>query len=157
MKCPFCGHEEDKVVESRPAREGSAIRRRRECLACQRRYTTFEEIEERLPMVVKKDGRREPFNREKITSSMEIACRKRPVATVLLREAAEDLERRVFESPEAEVSSRSIGEMVLERLYEIDHVAYVRFASVYKEFQDAAEFRDFIASFKGGKRTPASV
>ena len=139
MKCTFCGHQEDKVIESRPAREGAAIRRRRECIACGRRYTTFEGIEERRPAVVKKDGRREPFSREKVVSSMEIACRKRSVPTAVLNSAAEELERRVTENPETEIASSEIGEMVLERLAEIDQVAYVRFASVYREFQDATE------------------
>lgn len=157
MKCPFCGFEEDKVIESRSAREGAAIRRRRECLRCTRRYTTFEEIVERLPVIVKKDGRREPFSREKIVSSMEVACRKRPVPTAILRSAAEDLERRTSDTPESELPSTLIGEMVLDRLYEIDHVAYVRFASVYRDFQDAAEFRDFIASFQKRKRAPVDA
>ncbi|MGI8923786.1 MAG: transcriptional regulator NrdR [Fimbriimonadales bacterium] len=157
MKCPFCGFEEDKVIESRSAREGGAIRRRRECLRCTRRYTTFEEIVERLPVIVKKDGRREPFSREKILSSMEVACRKRPVPTAILRSAAEDLERRTSDTPESELPSNLIGEMVLDRLYEIDHVAYVRFASVYRDFQDAAEFRDFIASFQKRKRAPVDA
>lgn len=154
MKCPFCGHEEDKVIESRPARDGAAIRRRRECLDCSRRYTTFEEIEERRLAVVKKDGRREPFSREKIFSSMEIACRKRSVPTALVMAAAEEVERRVYETGDSEISSAVIGEMVLERLSEIDQVAYVRFASVYREFQDATEFRDFISSFQKRKRAP---
>jgi transcriptional repressor NrdR len=153
MKCPYCGHEEDRVIESRPAREGAAIRRRRECLGCLRRYTTFEAIEERLPAVVKKDGRREPFNRDKVLSSMAVACRKRPVPTAVLGSAAEEVERALTEAPETEVSSSEIGEMVLDRLSEIDPVAYVRFASVYREFQDATEFRDFIASFQKRKRT----
>lgn len=157
MKCPFCGHDEDKVIESRPARDGSAIRRRRECLGCARRYTTFEEIEERRLAVVKKDGRREPFSREKVLSSMQIACRKRPVATSILGSAAEELERALYEMAEAEVSSSVVGETVLEKLSEIDPVAYVRFASVYKEFQDATEFRDFIASFQKTKRVPARL
>lgn len=152
MKCPFCGHEEDRVIESRSARDGAAIRRRRECLECGRRYTTFEEIEERRPAVVKKDGRREPFNREKVTSSMAIACRKRRVPTAVLNTAAEEIERKVSESPESEIAASDIGEMVLEKLLEIDHVAYVRFASVYREFEDALEFRDFIAAFQRRKK-----
>jgi len=157
MKCPFCGFEEDKVVESRSARDGVAIRRRRECLHCTRRYTTFEEIVERLPVIVKKDGRREPFSREKVLSSMEVACRKRPVPAAILRSAAEDLERKTSDTPESELPSNLIGEMVLDMLYEIDHVAYVRFASVYRDFQDAVEFRDFIASFQKRKRAPVEA
>lgn len=155
MNCPFCGHAEDKVVESRPARDGAAIRRRRECLRCARRYTTFEQLENRLPAVVKKDSRREPFDRSKIVSSMEIACRKRPVPTVLLHTTAEDIERVLMEGNEAEVSSQEIGDMVLDALHDIDPVAFVRFASVYKEFEDTREFRE-IVSFVDRRKSPRS-
>jgi len=144
LNCPFCGFAEDKVVESRPARDGSAIRRRRECLRCNRRYTTFEQLESRLPAVVKKDNRREPFDRTKIVSSMEIACRKRPVPTALLRTTAEDIERALMDSGEAEVASQEIGDLVLDALHTIDPVAFVRFASVYKEFEDTREFREIV-------------
>ncbi len=144
MNCPFCGYAEDKVVESRPARDGAAIRRRRECLRCNRRYTTFEQLENRLPAVVKKDNRREAFDRAKIVSSMEIACRKRPVPTALLRTTAEDIERTLMDGGEAEVASQEIGDLVLDALHAIDPVAFVRFASVYKEFEDTREFRDIV-------------
>ncbi|MCH8274873.1 MAG: transcriptional repressor NrdR [Armatimonadetes bacterium] len=155
MKCPYCGHPEDRVVESRPARDGEAIRRRRECLECGRRYTSFEEIEERRLMVVKKDGRREPFQRAKVRASMEVACRKRPIPTSVLNAAAEEVERSLFEMPESEVPVALIGERVLERLSEIDPVAYVRFASVYREFEDPDEFREFVASLKKRRRRSA--
>ncbi len=148
MKCPCCGYPEDKVIDSRSARDGAAIRRRRECLKCGYRYTTFEEVEQRRLIVVKKDGRREPFQRAKILSSMEIACRKRPVPTAILAAASEDVERRLIEMPEDEFSSVEIGELILERLGDIDPVAYIRFASVYREFDDPEEFREFVAALK---------
>jgi transcriptional repressor NrdR len=154
LNCPFCGYAEDKVVESRPARDGAAIRRRRECLRCNRRYTTFEQLENRLPAVVKKDSRREPFDRAKIVSSMEIACRKRPVPTAILRTAAEDIERTLMDGSEPEVSSQEIGDMVLDALHDIDPVAFVRFASVYKEFEDTREFRDIVTFVDRRKRKP---
>jgi transcriptional repressor NrdR len=154
LNCPYCGYAEDKVVESRPAREGAAIRRRRECLKCGRRYTTFEQLENRLPAVVKKDNRREPFDKAKIVSSMEIACRKRPVPTILLQTTAEDIERQMMESGEAEVASQEIGDMVLDALHDIDAVAFVRFASVYKEFEDTREFRDIVGFVDRRKRKP---
>ncbi|MDQ2986152.1 MAG: transcriptional regulator NrdR [Armatimonadota bacterium] len=154
MNCPFCGFAEDKVVESRPARDGAAIRRRRECLRCNRRYTTFEQLENRLPAVVKKDSRREAFDRAKIVSSMEIACRKRPVPTALLRTTAEDMERALMDGGEAEVSSQEIGDMVLDALHHIDPVAFVRFASVYKEFEDTREFREIVSFVDRRKRKP---
>jgi transcriptional repressor NrdR len=144
LNCPFCGYAEDKVVESRPARDGAAIRRRRECLRCNRRYTTFEQLENRLPAVVKKDSRREAFDRAKIVSSMAVACRKRPVPTVLLQTTAEDIERTLMDGGEAEVASQEIGDLVLDALHGIDPVAFVRFASVYKEFEDTREFRDIV-------------
>ena len=140
------------MIESRPEREGEAIRRRRECLKCGRRYTTFEEIEERRLVVVKKDGRREPFSRDKVMASMAVACRKRPVPTAVLGAASEEVERCLFDLPESEVPSGLIGEMILERLNGIDPVAYVRFASVYNEFEDAAEFRRFVSSLHRRKR-----
>jgi transcriptional repressor NrdR len=154
LNCPFCGYAEDEVVESRPARDGAAIRRRRECLRCNRRYTTFEQLENRLPAVVKKDSRREPFDRAKIVSSMEIACRKRPVPTAILRTAAEDIERTLMDGSEPEVSSQEIGDMVLDALHDIDPVAFVRFASVYKEFEDTREFRDIVTFVDRRKRKP---
>ncbi|MFQ5931144.1 MAG: transcriptional regulator NrdR [Nitrospiraceae bacterium] len=140
MKCPFCDELEDKVVDSRMAREGEVIRRRRECLACKRRYTTYERIEESLPMVVKKDGRREPFDRLKILSGLKKACEKRPISTATIEAVTDRIEKRIQEMGETEVSSRTVGEEVVRELHELDQVAYVRFASVYREFKDIDQF-----------------
>jgi transcriptional repressor NrdR len=140
MRCPYCGSEEDHVVDSRPTQEGKAIRRRRECLRCGRRFTTFERYEERPLMVIKKDGRREPFDRNKILQGMVIACRKRPVSMETLEEAVDEIEHAIQNRMEAEISSVEIGRMVMQKLLEIDPVAYVRFASVYEEFQDPQQF-----------------
>lgn len=142
MKCPFCGHIEDKVVDSREAKDGDAIRRRRECLRCRRRFTTYEHIEDVLPVVVKKDGRRELFDRNKILSGLKKACEKRPVSTEVLEEVASRIEKRVQESGEKEIPSSMIGEEVMRELQNLDEVAYVRFASVYREFKDINEFMD---------------
>lgn len=152
MRCPFCGHDEDRVLESRPVRDGEAIRRRRECLACERRYTTFEQVERKPVVVVKKDGRREAFDVEKLVASMAIACRKRPVPTAVIRSAADEIEARLSERPEPEVSSAVLGEMVLEALHGIDPVAYVRFASVYHEFDDPEEFSAWVCRVRARKR-----
>jgi transcriptional repressor NrdR len=140
MRCPACGHEESKVVDSRTARDGAAIRRRRECLQCGRRFTTYERAEDELPLVVKKDGRREPFDRHKVIAGMRRACEKRPVPLAVLERTGDQLERMLVESGEREIESRRVGEWVMDRLREIDGVAYVRFASVYREFKDVGEF-----------------
>ncbi|GBC94099.1 Transcriptional repressor NrdR [bacterium HR15] len=140
MRCPYCGSEQDHVVDSRPTQEGKAIRRRRECLRCGRRFTTFERYEERPLMVIKKDGRREPFDRNKVLQGMVIACRKRPVSMETLERAVEEIEHEIQNRMEAEISSVEIGRMVMQKLLEIDPVAYVRFASVYEEFQDPQQF-----------------
>ncbi len=140
MRCPYCGHLEDRVVDSREAQEGQATRRRRECLGCARRFTTYERIEEILPQVVKKDGRREPFDRKKIVEGLHIACRKRPVSAEQIEEIVTAVERRLQETGEKEIPSTVIGETVVERLKAIDPVAYVRFASVYRDFRDVGEF-----------------
>ncbi len=140
MKCPFCGELEDKVIDSRVSGEGGAIRRRRECVGCLRRFTTYERIEEVTPLVVKKDGRREPFDRQKLLAGLQRACVKRPVGAEALDQLVTDVERRLQESGEKEVPSTSIGGMVMERLHAIDDVAYVRFVSVYREFRDVTEF-----------------
>jgi len=140
MRCPYCGSEEDHVVDSRPTQEGKAIRRRRECLRCGRRFTTFERYEERPLMVIKKDGRREPFDRNKILQGMVIACRKRPISMETLEKAVDEIEHAIQNRMEAEISSVEIGRMVMQKLLEIDPVAYVRFASVYEEFQDPQQF-----------------
>lgn len=146
MRCPACSHEESKVVDSRTARDGAAIRRRRECLRCGRRFTTYERAEDELPLVVKKDGRREPFDRHKVIGGMRRACEKRPVPLSVLERTADALERMLVESGDREIESRRIGEWVMERLRELDGVAYVRFASVYREFKDVGEFFDALRS-----------
>ena len=140
MKCPFCGHQEDKVVDSRASSEGVSIRRRRECLACRKRFTTYEHVEEQRLMVIKKDGRREPFDRHKLLSGLVKACEKRPISMDQLEELVDDIEQELSQQMEREVSSRQIGERVIKRLHAMDPVAYVRFASVYREFKDAEQF-----------------
>ncbi len=140
MKCPFCGHVKDKVVDSRESGSGDTIRRRRECLACGRRFTSYERIEEIPYFVIKKDGRREPFSRQKLLAGLRLACQKRPIATKALDQIADEIEQMVQDSPEREIEARQIGERVMGRLRELDKVAYVRFASVYREFQDVEEF-----------------
>ena len=142
MKCPFCGHQEDKVMDSRPSKGGSAIRRRRECLKCEKRFTTYEQIEEILPMVVKRDGRREPFDRMKIVSGVRKAVEKRPVSSEKIEALVDDIETALMERAAKEINSTEIGEMVMNRLKEMDDVAYVRFASVYRQFKDINAFMD---------------
>lgn len=141
MKCPFCGHEEQRVLDSRPARDGEAIRRRRECACCERRFTTFEEPERPRLFVVKRGGDRQEFSREKVLTSMLIACRKRPVQIEALRSAAERIEQDLFQQFDDEVPSRAIGDAVLSELRRFDIVAFVRFASVYQEFKTVHDFR----------------
>ena len=140
MKCPFCAHIEDKVVDSREGKDGLVIRRRRECLRCGRRFTSYERIDEIPFMVVKKDGRRLPFDRNKVLAGLRKACEKRPVSPAVLEEIADQVEQTVQESPEREIPTQAIGEKVIERLKELDKVAYVRFASVYRQFEDVAQF-----------------
>jgi transcriptional repressor NrdR len=140
MRCPFCGNLEDRVVDSREAQDGQATRRRRECLGCERRYTTYERIEESLPALVKKDGRREAFDRRKVLEGLRRACQKRPVSQERIDEMATRVERRLQETGEREVPSSSVGELVMELLRAEDPVAYVRFASVYRDFRDVGEF-----------------
>ena len=140
MTCPFCGHLQDKVVDSRESKEGDAIRRRRECLACERRFTTYERIDEIPYMVVKKDGRREKFDRQKVLAGLLKACEKRPVAMGKLAEIVDEVESRLMESPERELSTTAIGELLMGRLRSLDKIAYVRFASVYRDFQDEEAF-----------------
>ena len=142
MKCPFCDDLEDKVVDSRMAKEGELIRRRRECLSCKRRYTTYERIEESLPMVVKKDGRREPYDRAKILSGLKKACEKRPISVATIESVTDRIEKRLQEMGETEIQSRAIGEEIMKELHNLDQVAYVRFASVYREFKDIDQFMD---------------
>ena len=140
MKCPFCNHLQDKVVDSRESKEGDAIRRRRECLACERRYTTYERIDEVPYMVVKKDGRREKFDRQKVLAGLLKACEKRPVSMTRLSEMVNQVESKVGDSPDREISTIEIGEFLMDRLRDLDKIAYVRFASVYRDFQDEQAF-----------------
>lgn len=140
MKCPFCSHEDTRVVDSRLGREGNNIRRRRECIECERRFTTYERVEETLPLVIKKDGRREPFDRQKIIGGMQRACEKRPVSISTIETTVDRLEQRLQESGEKEIDSSRIGEYIMQALQSIDEVAYVRFASVYRQFRDINEF-----------------
>ena len=140
MKCPFCGFADTKVIDSRLGKEGNNIRRRRECFDCERRFTTYERIEETLPLVIKKDGRREPFDRQKIIAGMQRACEKRPVSIATIEKMVDRLELSLQESGEKEIESSRIGEAVMEALHELDEVAYVRFASVYRQFKDINEF-----------------
>ncbi len=140
MKCPFCSHIEDKVVDSRESREGDVIRRRRECLKCERRFTSYERIDEVPYMVVKKDGRREPFDRNKVMAGLLRACEKRPIPTAKLESIVNAVEKFVQDSKDRERPTQRVGEFIMRRLKEIDKVAYVRFASVYLEFKDVSEF-----------------
>ncbi|MRG90915.1 transcriptional regulator NrdR [Polyangium spumosum] len=140
MRCPFCGHLEDKVVESRAPGSGDVVRRRRECAACSRRFTTYERVEDVLPTVVKKDGRREPFDRAKLMRGLRTACNKRPVSVDRLEVVVDAIEREVQESEKREVTSAELGERVMNHLRDLDEVAYVRFASVYRSFRDVDEF-----------------
>ena len=140
MKCPFCSVMEDKVIDSREGRAGDLIRRRRECLKCGRRYTTYERIDEIPYMVIKKDGRRERFDRQKILQGLLKSCEKRPVATAKLESLVDEVERFVHEAPERERNTSEIGELLMNRIKKLDKVAYVRFASVYLDFKDVKEF-----------------
>ncbi|MDE3181758.1 MAG: transcriptional regulator NrdR [Acidobacteriota bacterium] len=140
MKCPFCGHLEDRVVDSREAKAGESIRRRRECTKCERRFTTYERIDEIPHMVVKKDGRREKFDRQKVLAGLLKACERRPVPVGRLEEIVNEAEAYVAESPARERSTSALGELVMHRLKKLDKVAYVRFASVYLDFKDVREF-----------------
>lgn len=140
MKCPFCSHLEDKVIDSRVAGTGDVIRRRRECEACSRRFTTYERVEDVLPTVVKKDGRREPFDRQKLVRGLRIACNKRPVSIERIDAVADAIEREVQEAEKREVSASELGDRVMSHLRDVDEVAYVRFASVYRSFRDVDEF-----------------
>ena len=140
MKCPYCGHLEDKVVDSRESREGEVIRRRRECLACGRRFTSYERVDEIPYMVVKKDGRRERFERQKLIAGLLKACEKRPVKVSALEAIADRVEGALQERPDREMSTTEIGHVVMQELRQLDKVAYVRFASVYRHFRDIGEF-----------------
>lgn len=149
MKCPFCGSEEDKVIDSRSAQDGRAVRRRRECLSCQKRFTTYEYIENVALSVVKSDQRREPFERQKLIDGIRLACKKRPVSTKKIEAMADEVQSALQELSKNEVTSHQIGEMVMTKLKEVDEIAYVRFASVYRKFQDKAEFFEELKKLLG--------
>jgi transcriptional repressor NrdR len=157
MKCPYCAHPEDKVIDSRETREGLATRRRRECLSCKRRFTTYEQVEEIAAMVVKKDNSRERFQRQKLLKGIAIACEKRPVEARAIEAIVDDIEARLSERVDREMQAREIGAAVMERLRELDKVAYVRFASVYKDFQDPEEFVREIQGMLSGAKASSSV
>lgn len=149
MKCPFCGTLDNRVIDSRLSQGGEVTRRRRECDSCVRRYTTYERVEQVLPLVVKKDGRREPFDRMKILAGLRRACEKRPVSSEALEGLIDDIERELVEAGEKECLSSAIGERIMDRLRHVDQVAYVRFASVYRSFKDIHEFMAELSDLLG--------
>jgi transcriptional repressor NrdR len=148
MRCPFCRHEDTQVVDSRVSEDGAAIRRRRRCPACDKRFTTYERVELAMPAIVKKDGSRTEFDRRKIAASMQLALRKRPVAADAIDAAVARIEYQLLGSGEREVRSERLGELVMAELRELDKVAFVRFASVYRRFEDVSEFEDVIEEFR---------
>lgn len=152
MRCPFCGNTEDRVVDSRESREGDVIRRRRECVSCERRFTSYEKIELEPFQVVKRDQRREAYEREKMMGGLRIACRKRPISEETLLRVADSIEAEMQESGEREISSRELGNMVMRRLRDLDSVAYIRFASVYRRFEDLEEFVHELSQLKDETR-----
>jgi len=151
MKCPFCGAEDTQVKDSRPAEDGAAIRRRRACASCGARFTTFERVQLREITVLKTDGRRAPFDREKLARSIRVACRKRPVDEDRIERLVNSIQRRLETEGETEIPSRKIGEIVMESLRELDQVAYVRFASVYRNFGEAKDFQAFLGELGSGE------
>ena len=153
MTCPFCGHKEDKVIDSRESKEGDVIRRRRQCLGCERRFTTYERSDEVPYMVIKKDGRREKFDRQKVLGGLLKACEKRPVPMSRLAEIVDEVEAKLADSPEREMSTTEVGEMLMERLRSLDKIAYVRFASVYRDFQDVEAFLNELKNLVLQKRS----
>jgi len=157
MRCPFCQDPENKVIDSRESHEGAVIRRRRECLQCHRRFTTYERVEELNPLIVKKDGRREGFDRDKMLAGLKKACEKRPVSLEQLDRVVTEIERKLQEAGEKEVPSTSLGEEVMRNLRRLDEVAYVRFASVYRSFRDIAEFMSELKGWHCAKRRRASA
>ena len=152
MKCPFCHETENRVIDSRLSKDGNMIRRRRECERCSRRFTTYERVEETMPFVVKKDGRREPFDRSKIVSGLKKACEKRPISMATIEAVADRIEKRLQELGETEIASPLVGEEVMKELSQLDQVAYVRFASVYREFKDIDQFMDEIKALAQQRR-----
>lgn len=153
MTCPFCGHKEDKVIDSRESKEGDVIRRRRQCLACERRFTTYERSDEVPYMVIKKDGRREKFDRQKVLGGLLKAAEKRPVPMSRLAEIVDEVEARLADNPEREISTTQVGEMLMDRLRSLDKIAYVRFASVYRDFQDVEAFLNELKNLVLQKRS----
>jgi len=149
MRCPFCGGSEDKVIETRVSKDGGEIRRRRECESCTRRFTTYERIEESMPLVIKNDGRREPFDRAKIEHGLLAAVAKRPVSRAQVAALALEVEREIAELGVSEIAARDVGERVLPRLRSLDQVAYVRFASIYRDFRDLGEFARELEAMQG--------
>lgn len=158
MKCPFCSFADTRVVDSRLGKEGNNIRRRRECTECEKRFTTYERVEETLPLVIKKDGRREPFDRNKIIAGMQRACEKRPISIATIEKEIDKLEVSLQESGEKEIDASRIGTAVMEALHGMDEVAYVRFASVYRQFKDINEFmselKDLLAQDENNAKSP---
>ena len=152
MKCPYCSKIDNKVIDSRLSKDGRTIRRRRECIECKRRFTTYEKLEDVLPMVVKKDGRREPFNRDKIIEGVKKACQKRPVSMTRIEEFVDSLELYFQELGKKEIDGKEIGEKVINNLKEWDEVAYVRFASVYRQFRDINEFMEELKEILKSKK-----
>lgn len=153
MNCPFCGHVKDRVIDSRESKEGDVVRRRRQCLSCERRFTTYERIDEVPYMVVKKDGRREKFERQKVLAGLLKACEKRPVPMGRLAEVIDEIEAALTENPDREISTTKIGEMLMDRLRTLDKIAYVRFASVYRDFQDVEAFLNELKDLMLQKRS----
>jgi transcriptional repressor NrdR len=147
MRCPYCGSKNDSVIDSRTAANGASVRRRRQCLKCRRRFTTYEHVERVPLMVIKKDSRREPFDREKLMKGILVACEKRPVSVRRIERLVDDIERRLERQYDREVASKDIGELVMKALHEIDEIAYVRFASVYRQFRDAGQFMNELKKF----------
>ncbi len=158
MKCPFCGYAQDKVVDSRESKEADSIRRRRECERCTKRFTTYERIDEIPYMVVKKDGRREKFDRQKVLSGVMHSCQKRPISAAKLQGIVDEAEAYVVDSPDRERTTSEVGELIMTRLRELDTVAYIRFASVYRDFKDVREFeaelRELLSSSPRKKHSP---
>jgi len=153
MKCPFCSELSDKVVDSRISQEGDSIRRRRECLKCQKRFTTYERVEAIPLMVIKKDARREPFDKNKVVAGICKACEKRPISVSTMEELANEVEREAYKKYKDEVRGADIGQMVMSRLHALDEVAYVRFASVYRQFRDVRQFMDEVEDFIKSRRS----
>jgi len=147
MRCPYCGNKNDSVIDSRGSKNGSSVRRRRECLKCKRRFTTYEYVERVPLMVIKKDGRREPFEREKLIKGIMVACEKRPVGVKRVEKLVDDIERYIERKHDREVASREIGELAMHKLHELDEIAYVRFASVYRQFRDVGQFMKELKRF----------